>query len=149
MSHTTVQAEDWITREDMDALMRSSTDTVRRDETKIRKLYDDDGRHYETRTDDAGRVLVNVGDFVRIGRLRPEDLTLGATPAESAEVLRAREVITALKAQVGELTGRLSESDLHRDALREQLAVKDKQIAQQAAHLTQIIAHLGQVGGAA
>ena len=149
MSHTTVSAEDWITREDMAALMRSSTDTVRRDEAKIRRLYEEDGRPYETRTDEAGRVLVNVGDFVRIGRLRPEDLTLGATPAESAEVLRARDTITALKAQVAELSGRLAQTDLVRDTLREQLAVKDKQIGQQTALLTQLVARLGQGGGAA
>jgi len=47
-------------------------------------------------------------------------------------VLRARETVAALKTQVAELTGRLAHSDLVRDTLREQLAVKDKQIAQQA-----------------
>ena len=98
MSITTIQSEDWITRADMAALMRSSEDTVRRAEKK---------HQLQTREDDAGRVLVNVGDFVGVGLLSPEDLTVGATPAESAEVLRARETVTALKAQVAELTGRL------------------------------------------
>jgi hypothetical protein len=43
---------DWVTRDDMALLTRTSTDTVRRDVT----------RHgLETREDDTGRVLVNVG----------------------------------------------------------------------------------------
>ena len=140
MSFTTLQSEDWITRADMAVLIRKSEDTVRRACEK---------HDLETREDEAGRVLVNVGDFVRIGRLRPEDLTVGATPAESAEVLRARETVTAVKAQVGELIGRLAQSDLIRDTLREQLAVKDKQIAQQGTQLTQLIARFGRDGGAA
>lgn len=133
----TVQAADWVTREDMAALMRASTDTVRRD----CRMHD-----LETREDETGRILVNVGDFLRIGRLRPEDLTVGGSPAESAEVLRARETVTVLKAQVAELTGRLAEADMVRDTLREQLAVKDKQIAQQAGHLTQLTNILGRLG---
>jgi hypothetical protein len=143
MSTTTIQAEDWITRADMAALMNRHEDTVRRAERK---------HELETRKDDADRVLVCVADFLKLGLIRPQDLTLGATPAESAEVLRARETITALKAQVAELSGRLAESDVVRDTLREQLAVKDKQIAHQStqlAQLTGIIGRLGQLGGAA
>jgi uncharacterized coiled-coil protein SlyX len=133
MPTTTVQGEAWITRADMAALMRKSEDTVRRAEKK---------HQLETREDDAGRVRVNVGDLVRIGLLHPGDLTAGATPADPAEVLRARETVTALKTQVAELTGRLAHSDLVRDTLREQLAVRDKQIAQQANQLTQLIARI-------
>ena len=140
MSTTTIQAADWITRADMAALMKRSEDTVRRAEKK---------NDLENREDEAGRVLVCVADFLRIGLIRPQDLTVGATPAESAEVLRARETITALKTQVAELTGRLAQADLVRDTLREQLAVKDKQIAQQANQLTQILGRLGHNGGAA
>lgn len=141
MTHLSHDA--WIPRDDMAVLGRCSSDTVRRDEGRIRKLYDEAGEPYETRTDATGRVLVNVGDFVRVGRLRPEDLTTGATPAESAEVLRARETITALKAQVGELSGRLSHSDLHIADLREQLSVKDKQLGAQVNHISQLISRLG------
>lgn len=140
MSHPTIQVEDWITRADIAALIRKSEDTVRRAEKK---------HSLETREDSAGRVLVNVGDFVSIGLLRPADLTTGATPAESAELVRTRETITALKAQVAELTGRLSEADLVRDTLRDQLGIKDKQLAQHSGQITQLIARLGQGGGVA
>jgi hypothetical protein len=145
-SSVTTSAEDWVTREDMAALMRVHPDTVRRACHK---------NELDTREDEAGRVLVNIGDFLRIGRLRPEDLTAGATPAESAEVLRARATVTALTAQVAELTGRLAQADLVRDTLREQLAVKDKQLAQQSSQLTQLtqllgrLTQTGQLGGAA
>jgi hypothetical protein len=99
MSTPSYTEQDWIPRDDMATLCRCSVDTVTRTVKK---------HQFDTRTDDAGRLLVNVGDFVRIGRLRAEDLTLGATPAESAEVRRARASIEALKIQVAELTGRLS-----------------------------------------
>jgi phage shock protein A len=116
MSTTIIQAEDWITRADMAALMKRSEDTVRRAEKK---------HELKTREDEARRALVAVADFLRLGLIRPQDLTVGATPAESAEVLRARETVAALKAQVAEMTGRLAQTDLVRDTLREQLAVKD------------------------
>ena len=99
MPTTTVSAEDWITRADMAALMRKSEDTVRSAEKK---------HQLQTREDDAGRVRVNVGDFVRIGLLHPGDLTAGATPAGSAEVLRARETVTALPASSGPARRRLT-----------------------------------------
>jgi hypothetical protein len=89
-------AEDWITRDDMAVLIRKSDYTIRRDE-----------RAHGLRTRVvAGRVLVNVGDFLRIERLRLEDLTAGATPAESAEVLRARQTITACSPRLVLVAGR-------------------------------------------
>ena len=117
-SSTGLTSADWVTRDDMAALTRKSADTVTRD---IKK------HQLSAPADEAGRVLVNVGDFLEIGRLRPEDLTAGTTPAESAEVLRARETITELKERAAELTGRLGNSDTLVTTLREQLAVKDKQ----------------------
>lgn len=90
MSHTTLTGEDWIPRDDMAVLVHKSVDTV----TREIKKHD-----LATRTDEAGRVLVNVGDFLRLGRIRPEDLTAGAIPAESAEVLRVRESLTALRSR--------------------------------------------------
>ena len=143
MSTTTIQAEDWIPRADMAALMNRSEDTVRRAEKK---------HQLQTREDEAGRVLVAVADFLRLGLIRPQDLTAGATPAESAEVLRAREAITALKTQIAELSGRLAQADLVRDTLREQLAVKDRQISKQAEQITGLIhnaGRIGRIGGAA
>ena len=133
-------AEDWISRDDMAVLIHRSEDTVRRDER---------APELQTRVGETGRVQVNVGDFLRIGRLRLEDLTAGATPAEPAEVLRARETITALRVQVGELTGRLRHSDALVTTLGEQLAQKDRQLAKQADHLTQRVGRLGAFGGAA
>ena len=135
-----LSAQDWIPRDDMATLIRKSVDTVKR---LIKK------HGLATRTDGAGRVLVNVGDLMTLGLVRTEDLTAGATPAESVEVLRARENILLLKTQAAELTGRLANADTLLDTLREQLAVKDKQIAKQTDQVTQLIARLGTFGGAA
>ena len=62
-TRATVQAEDWVTRADLAALMRRSEDTVRR---AVKT------QHLQTRDDDAGRVLVltangrmNAGDRLR------------------------------------------------------------------------------------
>jgi hypothetical protein len=140
MSTTTLTPADWISRDDMATLIRKSTDTVVRDCAK---------HQLPTQADADGRVLVNVGDFLQINRLRPEDLTLGATPAESAEVLRARETITTLKTQVAELRGRLGQADILLDTLREQLTSKDRQLAKQADQVTQLIASLGRTGRSA
>jgi uncharacterized coiled-coil protein SlyX len=142
-SATGLTSADWVTRDDLAALSRKSVDTVTRDV----KRHD-----LQTRQDEAGRVLVNVGDFLALGRLRPEDLTAGNTPAESAEVLRARQSITELRERAAELTGRLGHADTLVATLREQLAVKDKQLAKQAEQITALIARLGgfgSTGGAA
>ena len=140
MSQHSLHAEDRITRDDIALLARTSPDTIRRD---IKK------HGLETDTDAAGRVLVRVADFLAIGRIRPEDLTAGATPGESAEVLRARETITALRMQVAELSGRLRHSDALVDTLRDQLGQKDKQLAKQADPVSQLIVRLGALAGAA
>lgn len=135
--------QDWIPRADMAALMRKSEDTVRR-------IVKTNG--LATRDGDAGRILVGVADFLRLGHLRPEDLLSGGTAAESAEVLRARDTITALTAQVGELTGRLANTDTLVTTLRQQLDVKDKQLAKQAdqvSQLTTAIMRLATIGSAA
>jgi uncharacterized coiled-coil protein SlyX len=140
MPHNTLTSDDWVTRDDMAVLSRKSTATLRRD------VQD---HSLETRVDGAGRVLVSVGEFLRIGRLRQEDLTAGASPVESVEVLRARETITVLRVQVGELTGRLAHADALVAALSDQLSQKDKQLAKNADHLGQLIGRLGAFGGAA
>jgi hypothetical protein len=80
MSQHSLHAEDRITRDDMAVLAGTGPDTIRRD---IKK------HGLETDTDAAGRVLVPVADFREIGRIRPEDLTVGVTARESAQVLRA------------------------------------------------------------
>jgi hypothetical protein len=58
--------QDWLPRADMAALMRKSEDTVRR-------IVEKDA----TRDGDAGRVLVSVADFLRLGHLRHEDIVAG------------------------------------------------------------------------
>jgi hypothetical protein len=88
MSTTALTPADWISRGDLATLTRTSTDTVVRDCAKHQLV---------TQTDADNRVLVDVGDFLQINRLRPEDLTLGATPAESAEVLAAAAGLPALE----------------------------------------------------
>lgn len=130
-------SQDWIPRADMAALIRKSEDTVRRLVTK---------HDLTTRTDDKGRVLVRVDDFVTLGHLRAEDLTAGLTPAESAEVLRARESVTALRVHVAELTGRLTAAEQLSDTLRDQLAQRDRQLTKQGELLSRLI---GQIAGAA
>lgn len=134
MSPTSLAADDWVSRDDMASLIRKSIDTVNRD----------CGKHQlATQAGPGGRVLVNVGDFLRIGRLRADDLPTASSAAESAEVLRARETVVALRVQVAELTGRLAHCDTLINTLLEQLGTKDKQLAKQADQLTQAIARLG------
>jgi hypothetical protein len=140
---TLYTAADWVPRDDMAVLADCSVDTIRRDEKK---------HGLETRTDDAGRVLVNVGDFLRIGRLRDADLTAGATPAESAAVVRSRQAEAALREQVARLEGKLVQADLVVETLREQLGAKDKQLAKRDDQITQLTTLLGRfaaMGGAA
>ena len=71
MSHPTVQTADWIPRDDLAVLARCSVDTVKRD---IKK------HELNVREDEAGRILVNVEDFIRLGRLRSEDLIMVPRP---------------------------------------------------------------------
>lgn len=127
---------DWVTRDDMALLTRTSVDTVRRD---IKK------HDLETREDDAGRVLVNVGAFIRIGRLRDQDLTQGSTPAESAAVLRSRESVSQMRAELAHAQGRLDQVDAVVATLREQLVSKDRQLAKRDDHVAQLTTLLGQL----
>ena len=130
--------EDWIPRADLAALMRKSPDTVRR-------AVDKHG--LDTRTDDAGRVLVRVADFLRLGHLRAEDILPGTTATESAEVLRARDTVTALTAQVAELTGRIATTDTLVSTLRDQLDRKDKQLGRQSEQLSQLTQAISRLAG--
>lgn len=127
---------DWVPRDDMALLTRTSVDTVRRDVKK---------HGLKTRDDAAGRVLVNVGDFITIGRLRDQDLTVGASPAESAAVIRSRELVAELRAQLARAQGRLDQAEPVVATLREQLASKDKQLAKRDDHVAQLTTLLGQL----
>lgn len=138
--HATSTDEQWLTRADLAQLMHCSPDTVRRLTRK---------HGLQERTDTGGRVQLNVADCVRTGMLTPEDLRTGATPLESAELVRSRDTVLSLRVELAGLTGRLNEADMVRDTLREQLSVKDRQIAQQATQITQLIARLSAAGGAA
>lgn len=126
-----------------DDLANRSTDTVTRD-VKRHQL--------QTREDEAGRVLVNVGDFLRIGRLRDSDLTAGTTPAESAAIICTRQAETDLREQLARLEGKLARADLVVETLREQLVTKDKQLSmrdEQFTQLTHLLGRLSALGGAA
>lgn len=139
----TFTAADWVPRDDLAVLANRSTDTVTRD-VKRHQL--------QTREDEAGRVLVNVGDFLRIGRLRDSDLTAGTTPAESAAIIRSRQAETDLREQLARLEGKLAQADLVVETLREQLVTKDRQLAkrdEQFTQLTQLLGRLSALGGAA
>ena len=140
---TPYTAADWIPRDDLAVLAHCSTDTIRRDERK---------HELETRTDESGRVLVNVGKFLEIGRLRESYLTAGSTPAESAAMARSRQHESELRQQITRLEGKLDRTDLAVDILREQLSAKDKQLAkrdEQISTLTGLIGRLSAFGGAA
>ena len=139
----TYTAADWVPRDDLAVLANRSTDTVTRD---VRK------HQLQTREDEAGRVLVNVGDFLRIGRLRDSDLTAGTTPAESAAIIRSRQAETDLREQLARLEGKLAQADLVVETLREQLVTKDKQLSkrdEQFTQLTHLLGRLSALGGAA
>ena len=133
ITHTAYTAGDWITRDDMALLARCSVDTVRREERKLNAKF-----NREPRTDEAGRALVNVGEFIELGRIRPEDLTLGTSPAESAAIIRSRQAETELREQSARLRGELDQAETVLATLREQLAVKDKQLAKRDEQITQL-----------
>lgn len=139
----TYTAADWVPRDDLAVLANRSTDTVTRDVKK---------HQLQTREDEAGRVLVNVGDFLRIGRLRDSDLTAGTTPAESAAIIRSRHAEADLREQLARLEGKLAQADLVVETMREQLVTKDKQLSkrdEQFTQLTHLLGRLSALGGAA
>lgn len=143
MSTPTYTAADWAPRDDVAILANCSPDTIRRD-VKRHEL--------ETREDESGRVLVHVDDFLRIGRLRDSDLTVGTTPTESAAILRSRQAESGLRERLAHLEGKLAQADLVIETLREQLTAKDKQLAKRDDQFTQLTSLLGRVsamGGAA
>lgn len=63
MSQPIYTAQDWISRDDMATLARCSVDTI----TRTAKKHE-----LETRVDETGRVLVNVGDYLALGKFRTE-----------------------------------------------------------------------------
>lgn len=109
----------WVTRAVMMRLTGKSEKTIKRDEK-------DHG--LETRTGANGSVLVNIEDYVRIGRLQPTDIPNGLTGSQAAEVLRLQEQVARLTAEKGELGGRLAEVREARDLAVGQIAVKDAQL---------------------
>jgi uncharacterized small protein (DUF1192 family) len=109
----------WVTRKDAAALARCSEDAIK-DTQKKHKL--------PTRTGTAGATLLSLDDLVRVGRVRPEDLTAGGTGAECAELARTKEQVSALRTEVGRQGGRLAEREAFLDLLRQQVAEKDRQI---------------------
>jgi hypothetical protein len=129
---------DWILRDDMAVLCRCSVDTIRRD---VRN------HELKARTDDAGRVLVNVGEFIKIGRLNEADLAGAATPAESASLVRSRAVESGLRQELAELRGRLERADQTSEVLREQLGVKDRQLKARDEQINTLTAMIGRTYG--
>jgi len=101
----------WVTRKDAAALGRCSQDSIQRT-AKKHKL--------PTRTNKAGATLLSLDDLVRVGRVRPEDLTAAGTGAELAELARTKEQVSALRVEVGHLGGRLAERDVLQEVLRQQ-----------------------------
>ena len=72
---TASDAGEWLPRDDVSRLARVSIDTIRRDAKQ---------HGLPTRTDAAGRILVNVEDVVRIGRLERNSRTGGSASNAAA-----------------------------------------------------------------
>lgn len=115
------------------ALGRCSEDSIQRTAKK---------HNLKTRTNRAGATLLSLGDLVRVGRIRAEDLTAGGTGAECAELARAKEQVSQLRAEVGRQGGRLAEREAFLDVLRKQVGVKDRQIAALQATVERLAASL-------
>jgi len=123
----------WVTRKDAAALARCSEDAIK-DTQKKHKL--------PTRTGTAGATLLSLNDLVRVGRVRAEDLAAGGTGAECAELARTKEQVSQLRTEVGRQGGRLAEREAFLDLLRQQVGVKDRQIAALQATVERLAASL-------
>ena len=123
----------WVTRKDAAALARCSEDAIK-DTQKKHEL--------PTRTNAAKATLLNLDDLVRGGRVRAEDLAAGGTGTECAELVRSREQVNQLRTEVGRQGGRLAEREAFLDVLRQQVGVKDRQIAALQATVERLAASL-------
>jgi hypothetical protein len=94
-----VGAEEWISRADAAELARRSEDAIKRDQK-------DHG--LEARSGPNGKTMLRLADLVRIGRIRPQDLPAGASPAETAELRRTQDQLVAVQRELGEARGRLA-----------------------------------------
>jgi hypothetical protein len=123
-------AEEWISRADAAELACCSEATIERLETK---------HDLETRSGPNGQTRLRLADLVRLGRIRPEYLPAGASPAGTAELRRTQEQLVAVQRELGEVRGRLAERDAVVATLTGQVTEKDRQIRR----LTDIIDSLG------
>src|SRR5215218_3193814 len=83
---TAAGAGEWISRADAAELAHRSEDAIKRDQK-------DHG--LETRPGPNGKTMLRLADLVRIGRIRPEDLPAGASPAGTAELRRTQDQLVA------------------------------------------------------
>jgi uncharacterized small protein (DUF1192 family) len=123
----------WVTRKDAAAVARCSEDAIKDTQKK---------HNLPTRTGAAGATLLSLDDLVRVGRVRPEDLTAGGTGAECAELVRTREQVNQLRTEVGRQGGRLAEREAFLDLLRHQVGEKDRQIKALHANVERLVASL-------
>ena len=123
-------AEEWISRADAAELARCNEATIERLETK---------HDLETRSGPKGQTRLRLADLVRLGRIRPENLPAGSSPAGTAELRRTQEQLVAVQRELGEVRGRLAERDAVVATLTGQVTEKDRQIRR----LTDIIDSLG------
>ncbi|RYP87711.1 hypothetical protein EKO23_04775 [Nocardioides guangzhouensis] len=72
-----------------------------------------------------------------------------APPPQSPSRSSAPGTIAGLRERAAELQGRLGHADALVETLRDQLSIKDRQLAKQGDQITQLIARLGMIGGAA
>ena len=121
----------WVTRKDAADLARCSQDAIRATQKK---------HQLPTRTNAAGATQLRTEDLIRVGRIRAEDLTGAGSGAECAELVRAKEQVSALRTEVGHLGGRLAERDVLLEVLRQQVSEKDKQLRQTQASLDRLAA---------
>ena len=116
----TTAASEWLSRDDAAKLARCEVGAINRDIAKHGLEVNSKGPR--------GKVMVRRDDLVRVGRLVAA--VPGVSGAESADLLRAHELVADLRAASARLEGRLLERDALTVVLREQLGVKDTQIRQ-------------------
>lgn len=135
--------EQRITRKDAAVLARTSEDTLRRAE---KKAVDPLSRETDS---DSNQATYRVGDLVDRGFIRIEDVTIAGSASDAAEVIKSRDTIADLRAQVAEKAGRLAHADLLVATLTEQLAVKDRQITNHGTQINKLADVIARLGGAA
>lgn len=119
----------WITRKEAAHLAACSEATIKRDI---------ESKSLPTRKRGT-QVTVDVDDLIAIGRIKPDALTPGQTPADAAGLVAAHQATADARARAENALGQLQSCQTLIAALQRQVEAKDQQIADLAANLTRLI----------